>query len=133
VSTKKEEAYLGTGRRKTSVARVRITNGDGKIVVNNRDFEKFFRRLEDKIVARAPLDAVGCQKKVNVKVRVVGGGNTGQAGAFQLGVARALVKMNAEYEQILRDRRYLTRDAREVERKKAGRAGARRSFQFSKR
>jgi small subunit ribosomal protein S9 len=66
-------------------------------------------------------------------VRVVGGGNTGQAGAFQLGVARALVKMNAEYEQILRDRRYLTRDAREVERKKAGRAGARRSFQFSKR
>ena len=125
--------YWGTGRRKTSVARVRLMPGGGEIRVNGKSFEEFFPRERDRKNILAPLKSVEAESLLDVIVSVNGGGITGQAGAVLLGVARALRKIMPESDQILRDKGYLTRDAREVERKKYGRAGARRSFQFSKR
>ena len=129
----KKHYFWGTGRRKTAVARVRIRAGSGKFEVNNRPMEKFFTEEKDRQDVVAPLKATETLGKVDVFVNVKGGGFTGQAGAIILGVARALKSANTEYDDALRAGGYLTRDSRMVERKKYGKAGARRSFQFSKR
>ncbi len=129
----KKHYFWGTGRRKTSIARVRIKPGTGKFEINKRPIDKYFAEERDRSDIVAPLKATETLSKVDVFVNVKGGGPSGQAGAIVLGVARALKKANAEYDDALRDGGYLTRDSRMVERKKYGRAGARRSFQFSKR
>ena len=123
----------GTGRRKTAVARVRIRPGKGKFLINDREFDTFFRIDKDRQAARKPLSVTDSAKSFDVFVNVKGGGTTGQAGAVVLGLARALVKTNRDYEPALREHNLLTRDARKVERKKYGQRGARRRFQFSKR
>ena len=125
--------WWGTGRRKTAVARVRIRTGEGKFVVNKKEIDDFFRLSRDRQDVIAPLEATSSRKHIDVFVNVRGGGTTGQAGAIVLGVARALCKFNPQYMQTLRDGRFLTRDSREVERKKYGQRGARRRFQFSNR
>lgn len=125
--------HWGTGRRKTSIARVRIKQGNGVFKVNGKDIDEYFRVERDRRTIVAPLEATDTRKRVDVFVNASGGGTTGQAGAVVLGIARALIKANGEYQAILRDGHFLTRDARKVERKKYGRSGARRSFQFSKR
>lgn len=123
----------GLGRRKTSVARVRIRPGTGKFVVNDREMGAYFNHERDRGLARRPLDVTETGKSYDVFVNVVGGGYSGQTGAVVLGLARALIKVNPEFGPKLRDAGLLTRDPREVERKKYGQAGARRRFQFSKR
>jgi len=125
--------YWGTGRRKTSVARVRIRPGDGKLLVNKRPLAQYFAREQDRLKVVAPLKAVQAEKTFDVFVNVRGGGTTGQSGAVSLGIARALKNYSEAYIQTLRDGGHLTRDARMVERKKYGQRGARRRFQFSKR
>ena len=127
------KTYCGTGRRKSSVARVRIRRGEGQFVVNGRDMEDYFVRERDRDYVRAPLKVTRTLNKYDVLVRVNGGGITGQAGAVVLGIARALRMAESETEHVLREGGYLTRDARMVERKKYGRRKARGSFQFSKR
>jgi small subunit ribosomal protein S9 len=129
----KKHYFWGTGRRKTSIARVRIKPGTGKFEINKRAIDKYFSEERDRNDIVAPLKATETLSKVDVFVNVKGGGPSGQAGAIVLGVARALKKANSEYDGALRNGGYLTRDSRMVERKKYGRAGARRSFQFSKR
>jgi small subunit ribosomal protein S9 len=123
----------GTGRRKKSVARVRIRPGSGKIIINKRDMEDFFRKDADRIAATAPLVAVGMSNSWDIWVNVGGGGMTGQAGAVEMGLARALAKAMPELDHDLRKKGLMTRDARMKERKKPGQRGARRKFQFSKR
>lgn len=125
--------YWGTGRRKSSVARVRIRPGDGKLVVNKKEIGEYFRRTQDVNSVLAPLKAVDAEKIFDIFINVRGGGTTGQSGASRLGIARALLIYNEQYTQALRDGGYLTRDSRMVERKKPGQRGARRRFQFSKR
>ncbi len=125
--------FLGTGRRKSSVARVRIRPGDGKIVVNERSLEEFFPNLQQQNAVLAPLEQTGVRERVDVSVRVGGGGITGQADACKLGIARALKRFDSELEHALRDSGLLTRDGRMKERKKYGLRGARRGTQFSKR
>lgn len=125
--------WWGTGRRKSSVARVRIKPGDGKLVVNKKELGEYFVRQQDREAVMAPLKAVKGEKTFDVFVNVRGGGTTGQAGATLLGIARALKNFNEAYVQPLRDGGHLTRDGRMVERKKPGQRGARRRFQFSKR
>lgn len=125
--------HLGTGRRKSAVARVRLVPGSGDFRVNRRPIEEFFTEMQDRVDVVAPLDVTGVRKQWDVFVTVHGGGHTGQAGAVRLGVARALVKAYEQFEPTLRDAGYLTRDARRVERKKPGQRKARRRFQFSKR
>jgi len=125
--------YWGTGRRKSSVARVRIRPGDGKLLVNKKTLADYFCRDQDRLKVIAPLKAVRAEKTFDVFVNVRGGGNTGQSGAVSLGIARALKNYSEAYIQPLRDGGHLTRDARMVERKKYGQRGARRRFQFSKR
>jgi len=125
--------WWGTGRRKTAVARVRIRMGNGKIIINGRKMEDYFTEERDRQAVLAPLVAAEYQDKLDVFARVSGGGFAGQAGAVVLGIARALKTMDSTLEGALRDGGYLTRDARMTERKKYGRRGARRSFQFSKR
>jgi len=129
----KKHYFWGTGRRKTAVARVRVRPGDGKFEVNKKPLDKYFAEERDRSDAVAPLKATETFGKVDVFVNVRGGGITGQAGAIVLGVARALKAANREYDDVLRRYGYLTRDSRMKERKKYGRRGARRSFQFSKR
>lgn len=124
---------LGTGRRKTSVARVRIRPGTGKIVINNRSLEDYFTIQQDRNRVVAPLQHVGKRTDVDVRIRVRGGGNTGQSGACMQGIARALIALDDGLKEPLRDTKYLTRDARMKERKKYGLHGARRGTQFSKR
>jgi small subunit ribosomal protein S9 len=124
---------LGTGRRKTSVARVRVRKGSGAITISKRDFEEYFPSVQDRMAVTQVLDAVGKRNDLDVIVSVVGGGTTGQAGACRMGMARALVSLDAELFEALRDGGYLTRDSRMVERKKYGLRGARRGTQFSKR
>lgn len=124
---------LGTGRRKTSVARVRIRPGSGKITVNGRAFEEFFPSVQHQKAVLETLERVGQQNTVDVIVRVQGGGITGQAGAVRMAVARALCSLDQELFQPLRDDGFLTRDSRMKERKKYGLHGARRGTQFSKR
>ena len=125
--------WWGTGRRKTSVARVRVRAGSGKFEINKRPLDQYFTEDKDRLDAVAPLKATETLGKVDVFVNIKGGGFTGQAGAIMLGVARALKSANLEYDDALHAGGYLTRDSRMVERKKPGRRGARRSFQFSKR
>ncbi|MHC4122622.1 MAG: 30S ribosomal protein S9 [Planctomycetota bacterium] len=125
--------YWGTGRRKSSVARVRIRPGEGKLLVNKKQLDDYFRRQQDRNSVVAPLKAVNSEGSFDVFINVKGGGTTGQAGASLLGIARALKNYNPEYLQTLRDGGYLTRDGRMVERKKPGQKGARKRFQFSKR
>ena len=124
---------LGTGRRKTSVARVRIRAGSGKILINDRPLEDFFNNEQHRSAVLSPLKKVNGTATLDVTIRVHGGGITGQAGACMLGIARALKLHDPEFEPLLRDGTYLTRDSRMKERKKYGLRGARRAFQFSKR
>lgn len=124
---------LGTGRRKAAVARVRLRPGTGKISVNNREFEEFFRTAQLRSAVLAPLLASEMRESVDVVITVSGGGTTGQADACKLGIARAMIQFAPESEAKLRQERMLTRDAREVERKKYGLRKARRGTQFSKR
>ena len=125
--------YWGTGRRKSSVARVRIKPGSGKLLVNKKELDEYFRREQDRKAVMAPLKAVDAEKSFDIFINVKGGGTTGQAGASLLGIARALKKYDDSLVQVLRDGGHLTRDPRMVERKKPGQRGARRKFQFSKR
>lgn len=123
----------GTGRRKTSVARVRVKAGSGKFLVNDRDMAEYFPNIKDRNAVLAPLSVTEQGDKVDVLVAVEGGGCTGQSGAIKLGLARALKQFNGELEPSLRDADLMTRDARKKERKKYGLHGARRGTQFSKR
>jgi small subunit ribosomal protein S9 len=123
----------GTGRRKSSVARVRVKPGDGKLLINNRPVHEFFSQEKDRNAVLAPLKSADMIKSMDVFVNVRGGGTTGQSGATVLGIARALKNYDPTLQTILRDGGYLTRDSRMVERKKPGKPGARKSFQFSKR
>ena len=125
--------FLGTGRRKSAVARVRIRPGEGKITVNKRPLEDYFYRDQSRNVVVAPLVQTGTRDQLDVVIRVGGGGITGQADACKLGIARALKKYNSELEDALRDSGLLTRDGRMKERKKPGLRKARRGTQFSKR
>jgi len=125
--------FWGTGRRKTAIARVRIKPGSGEFQINGKKLDEYFKLSRDRHVAVAPLHATDTAKRFDIFVNATGGGTTGQADAIMLGVARALLAAAKEYQPALRDGHFLTRDAREVERKKYGRSGARRSFQFSKR
>jgi small subunit ribosomal protein S9 len=149
----KSTAYLGTGRRKTAVARVRLTDGNGQIAINGRSLEDYFTEDKDRNAVVGPLLVTEMRNRLNVSVNVKGGGITGQAGAACQGIARALKEMfglheppppptldgegaeagEASMAKRLRDSGYLTRDGRMKERKKYGRKGARKSFQFSKR
>jgi len=124
---------LGTGRRKTSVARVRIHEGEGTILINKRPLEEYFTIEQHQKAVLAPLTHCEVRDRVNISIRVRGGGNTGQSGACMQGIARALLKFDSELESKLRESRFLTRDARMKERKKPGLHGARRGTQFSKR
>jgi len=125
--------FLGTGRRKSSVARVRIATSGNGFTVNGKPYNEFFRLERDQKDMLAVLEKTRTNGKVDVSVTVHGGGTTGQAGAIVLGLGRALATMDPNLEGELRDNGFLTRDPREVERKKPGQAGARRRFQFSKR
>ncbi len=125
--------FLGTGRRKTSTARVRVTEGSGKLTVNGRTFDSYFTHENFAKQAYAPLLTVDLREKIDVTANVSGGGVAGQAGAVAHGIARALQKMNAELRPALKKAGHIKRDPREKERKKAGQPGARKRFQFSKR
>ena len=127
------QAHITVGRRKESVARVRLMPGTGNITINGRSIDEYFGRETSKMILVEPLKLVDQIGKVDVLVNAKGGGLSGQAGAIRHGISRALVEMNAEYRPILKKAGFMTRDARAVERKKYGRSGARKRFQFSKR
>lgn len=127
------ETYYGTGRRKTSTARVFLTSGSGQITVNGRSIEEYFGREVARMVVRQPLEVVEATEKFDVKATVKGGGSFGQAGALRHGITRALMQYDEELRRPLREAGYVTRDAREVERKKIGLHKARKRPQFSKR
>jgi small subunit ribosomal protein S9 len=127
------QQYHGLGRRKTSVARVWLRPGTGKFTVNGRALNEYFPRLSSQQHVQEPLVAAQQQGRFDVLCNVDGGGLTGQAGAVRLGIARALLQVDPELRAAMRERGLLTRDPREVERKKPGRPGARKRFQFSKR
>ena len=133
MAVKNSPDVLGTGRRKTSVARVRVRAGDGKIRINKRTLQKYFSQLQDRNSVMAPLQKTEKVDSVDVVVKVHGGGSTGQAQAIMLGIARALIAFDGELESVLREHQLLTRDGRKKERKKCGLHGARRGTQFSKR
>jgi small subunit ribosomal protein S9 len=124
---------LGTGRRKTSVARVYLRDGSGKITVNGRELEQYFGNEEHTYMVRQPLMVTSTLEKLDIAINVTGGGQAGQAGAIRHGLARALCKLDESNHPSLRANGFLTRDSRMVERKKYGQRGARRKFQFSKR
>ena len=125
--------YYGTGRRKSSVARVRLYPGTGKVTINDRDIDDYFGLETLKVIVRQPLELTGTSEKLDVVCRVQGGGFTGQAGAIRHGISRALCKANPEYRGDLKKAGFLTRDPRMKERKKYGLKAARRAPQFSKR
>ncbi len=125
--------YLGTGRRKTSVARVRLVPGNGKFIVNKKPIDEYFNYETLKVIAREPLSLTENLEGYDVYVNVKGGGYTGQAGAIRHGIARALLQVDEELRPTLKRAGFLTRDPRKVERKKYGRKKARKSPQFSKR
>ena len=127
------EQYYGTGRRKSSTARVYLTKGSGQIVVNEKPLDEFFGRETACMVVRQPLEKLEMIENFDIKATVSGGGMTGQAGAIRLGVSRALVEFDEELRKPLRAAGLLTRDAREVERKKVGLHKARKATQYSKR
>lgn len=128
-----KEFYWGTGRRKTSVARVRIKEGEGQIIINQHPIEKYFPTITQREMVLQLLQATNTAGKYTILVNVKGGGISGQAGAVVLGIARALLKAAPPVEEKLRAHGFLTRDSRMKERKKYGRRAARASFQFSKR
>lgn len=138
-----KQGYYGTGRRKTSTARVYATPGKGEIVINNKTLEQYFGRKTARMIVRQPLEVTSLQDRFDITITVRGGGINGQAGAIRHGIARALLKFEQEsgadteaensIRKILRTAGYLTRDAREVERKKVGLKKARKATQFSKR
>ncbi len=125
--------YYGTGRRKSSTARVFLRPGNGHIFVNQRPIEEYFVRATHRMDLTQPLVLTETQQNFDAYVTVKGGGPSGQTGAVRLGIARALLQVNPDYRGVLKSSGLLTRDARKVERKKYGQAGARRRFQFSKR
>ena len=127
------EQYYGTGRRKSSTARVYMTKGKGQIVVNERPLDEFFGRETARMIVRQPLEKVEMTENFDIKATVSGGGISGQAGAIRLGVTRALIEYDEEFRRPLRKAGYVTRDAREVERKKVGLHKARKATQYSKR
>ena len=127
------EKYYGTGRRKSSVARVYVMPGNGNITINKRDIDEYFGLQTLKVIVRQPLETIGATDKFDIKVSVHGGGYTGQAGAIRHGIARALVQADAENRPALKKAGFLTRDSRMKERKKYGLKAARRAPQFSKR
>ena len=129
----KKESYYGTGRRKSSVARVYLVPGKGNITINKRDIDEYFGLETLKVIVRQPLVATENVDKYDVIVTVRGGGTTGQAGAIRHGISRALLKVDAEYRPTLKKAGFLTRDPRMKERKKYGLKSARRAPQFSKR
>ena len=125
--------YYGTGRRKSSIARVYLSPGKGKITVNGRSFDEYLCRGPLSMVVTQPLFALDSMKSYDIQAQVKGGGLTGQAGALRLGIARASIQVNEDFNKELRAGGFLTRDSRRVERKKYGQPGARKRFQFSKR
>ena len=129
----KQQYFYGTGRRKSSVARVRVYPGSGNITINGRDIDDYFGLDTLKLIVNQPLELTGTLGKFDIICRVAGGGISGQAGAIRHGISRALVKVNEEYKNVLRSEGLLTRDPRVKERKKYGRKRARKRFQFSKR
>ncbi len=131
--SKKNDFNLGTGRRKTAVVRVRIKPGSGKITVNGRDVEAHFTRATSIMIIKQPLVVTNMLTSIDIDATAHGGGPSGQAGAMRHGLARALVRYDESLKSALRQAGYLTRDSREVERKKVGLHGARRGTQFSKR
>lgn len=133
VTIKPGEKVWGTGRRKASVARIRLFVGTGRILVNDRAYDDYFNNLQQQQTVQAPLRAVDSLNRFDVFATVKGGGYTGQAGALRLGIARALCRAQEHAEEVLKVQGFLTRDSRMKERKKYGLRGARRAFQFSKR
>lgn len=127
------EQYYGTGRRKSSTARVYLTRGKGQITVNGQPLDEFFGRETSRMVVRQPLQRLSLNDQFDVNAQVAGGGSNGQAGAIRLGLSRALLEYDGELRKSLRAAGFLTRDAREVERKKVGLHKARRATQYSKR
>ncbi|MCF6264968.1 MAG: 30S ribosomal protein S9 [Desulfuromusa sp.] len=128
-----EQKYYATGKRKTSIARVWMKPGTGEIVVNKRPLDVFFGRETSKMVIRQPLELTDNLGKFDISVNVSGGGISGQAGAIKHGITKALLEVNPDLRATLKQAGFITRDSRIKERKKYGRAGARKSFQFSKR
>jgi len=128
-----ENQFYSTGRRKTSVARVYLKRGEGRILINKKDADEYLMRETLKMIIMQPFELTGTTGQFDVSVNVNGGGISGQAGAIKHGISRALLKVSDEYRKPLKKAGYLTRDAREVERKKYGQRGARARFQFSKR
>ena len=127
------EVVNALGRRKSAVARVFVTEGTGKITINKRDLAEYFPSSILQYVVKQPLNLLNVAEKYDIKVNLMGGGYTGQSQALRLAIARALVKINGDDKKALRAEGFVTRDSREVERKKPGRPKARRRFQFSKR
>jgi small subunit ribosomal protein S9 len=127
------EIYLGTGRRKSSTARVRLQSGSGSITVNTKPLDEYFGRETARMIVRQPLVLLEMEGTFDINVNVQGGGGSGQAGAIRHGITRALLSYDEELRPMLRQAGFVTRDAREVERKKVGLKGARRRPQFSKR
>ena len=125
--------FYGTGRRKSSVARVRVYQGTGVVTINNRTLDNYFCLETLKFIVRQPVELLGLTEKFDIEVKVSGGGFTGQAGAIRFGLARALVQADSEYRAALKKAGFLTRDSRMKERKKYGLKAARRAPQFSKR
>ncbi len=127
------EQFYGTGRRKTSTARVYLTRGNGNIVINRRPLENYFGREVARMIVRQPLEVVDMNERFDIRVTVCGGGSFGQAGAIRHGITRALIDYDSELKQTLRKAGFVSRDAREVERKKVGLRKARKRPQYSKR
>jgi small subunit ribosomal protein S9 len=127
------EVVNALGRRKSAIARIFVSEGTGKIIINKRELTTYFPSSILQYVVKQPLNALNVAEKYDIKVNLSGGGFTGQSQALRLAIARALVKMNAEDKKLLRSEGFVTRDPREVERKKPGRPKARKRFQFSKR
>lgn len=130
---KNESIYYATGRRKTSAARVFLKPGKGTLTINGKKFDEYLRRMQSQMVIQQPLELLAQGGKFDAEITVVGGGESGQAGAIRLGITRALIAFNPEWKSELKKAGYVTRDPRMVERKKYGLAGARARFQYSKR
>jgi len=134
MTAKKNDVYKSIGRRKSSVARVMISPGKGEFIINKRNIDTYFGGRDIlKVVTKQPFEVLGIDGKYDVTINVTGGGLSGQAGAIRLGISRGIEKVNPDYRKILKENGFLTRDSREVERKKPGQPGARKKFQFSKR
>ena len=133
IKWQKKHIAFTIGRRKRSVARVRFLKGKGNVVINGRDFEEYFGRSTTKMVMKQPLELTETVGKYDIFVNVIGGGLSGQAEAIRMGISRALTEIDPDLRPVLKRAGFLTRDSREVERKKYGQPGARKKFQFSKR